>query len=77
MSDSDLPVNKMDYVKLVSFCVSYGCLKFNDKQYIQHHGLAIGSPLSTVMASLFMESSEEGQFLFIMALPGSDTQMMC
>ena len=65
ISDSDLPVNKMCYLKLVSLCVSYGCFTFNDEEYVQHRGLAMGSPLSAVMASLYMESLERDRFLRI------------
>ncbi len=44
VSDSDLPIKKTDYVKLVSLCAKYGCFAFGEKEYVQHRGLAMGSP---------------------------------
>ncbi len=66
MSESDLPVRKEDYVKLVSLCVNFRCFTFNGQENVQHWELVMGSPLSAVMAFLYMESLEEDQFMWIM-----------
>ena len=66
ISDEDLPINKNDFMELVSMCVRYNCFIFENQEYAQHHGLAMGSPLSAVMASLYMESLEKDFFARIM-----------
>ena len=66
ISDSDLPVNKKDYVKLVSMCVNFGSFIFNEQEYKQIRGLAMGSALSPVMACLYMEHLEDDKFKRIM-----------
>ena len=66
ISDSVLPVKKVDYIKLVSLCVRFGWFAFDDQEYVQHRGLAMGSPLSAVMASLYMESLENDSLLRVM-----------
>ena len=45
--------------------MNFGCFSFNDEEYIQRIGLAMGSPLSPVAACLFMEVLEESHFLKI------------
>lgn len=66
ISEGDLPVPRADYVKLVTLCVKFGAFTFNDGEYKQHKGLAMGSPLSAVMASLYMETLEVDHFERIM-----------
>ena len=66
MEDEELPVRKEDYVKLVSLCVKFGPFVFNNEEYRQHRGLAMGSPLSPVMASLYMEVLERNEYTRIM-----------
>ena len=65
INEEDLPINKKHYMELVSICVNFNCFMFENQEYVQHHGLAMGSPLSAVMASLYMESLEEDNFLRI------------
>ena len=64
--ENDLPVNKRDYMKLISMCVGFGAFIFNENEYRQHRGLAMGSPLSAVLACLYMEMLESDSFLRIM-----------
>ena len=58
-SDEDLPVPKEDLLKLVSLCVSFNGFTFENNEYQQINGLAMGSPLSAVLACLYMETMEE------------------
>ena len=62
-SDECFPVNKSDYMKLVKLCVEYNSFSFNHSEYKQHEGLAMGSPLSAVMACLYIEKLESEHFL--------------
>ena len=62
LDENDLPVNKRDYIKLITLCVKFGAFTFNDNEYKQTRGLAMGSPLSPVMACLFMEMLEKDDF---------------
>ncbi|XP_076065060.1 uncharacterized protein LOC143039092 [Oratosquilla oratoria] len=66
VSDSDLPVIKADFVKLISLCINFNCFTFNIREYIQLWGLAMGSPLSAIMANLYMETLEVDQYIRIM-----------
>ena len=52
MSESDLPVNKDDYIRLESLNMNFGAFISKDQEYVQHSGLAMRS-LSAVMACLF------------------------
>ena len=58
IEDDELPVEKDNYMELVTLCVKYNCFAFGDQEYEQHSGLAMGSPLNAVMVSLFMETLE-------------------
>ena len=66
MTPESLPVPKRDFVKLVRLCLEFGAFTFKDDEYAQHQGLAMGSPLSPVAASLYMEMLENDHFLKIM-----------
>ncbi|XP_076042137.1 uncharacterized protein LOC143026032 [Oratosquilla oratoria] len=70
MNDEDLPLGKGDYLKLISLCVKFGSFIFNNEEYFQCRGLAMGSPLSCVLASLYMEVLERDHFTTLM---GQDT----
>ena len=59
INDEDLPIPKEDYLKLVMLCMKFGCFSYNDEEYVQISGLAMGSPLSTMTACLFMEGLED------------------
>ena len=66
-----LPLPKKDYLALVKLCLNFDPFVFNNEEYAQHQGLAIGSPLSPVAACLFMEMLEKEKFTKIM---GNDTK---
>ena len=62
ISESELPVNKKDFMVLVEMCVNFGSFSFNECTYRQHEGLPMGSPLSCVAACLFMEVLESEEY---------------
>ena len=62
ISESELPLNKKDYLKLVEMCMNFGSFTFDSYTYRQHEGLPMGSPLSCVAACLFMESLESEHY---------------
>ena len=55
----DLPLPRRDYTRLIELCVRFGSFEFLSEEYTQIEGLAMGSPLSAVMACLFMEKLEK------------------
>ncbi|XP_076036001.1 uncharacterized protein LOC143021963 [Oratosquilla oratoria] len=63
MDDQDLPVGKNDLLKLISLCIKFGPFMFNNEEYCQIRGLAMGSPLSAVLASLYMEVLERDHYM--------------
>ncbi|XP_076042025.1 uncharacterized protein LOC143025928 [Oratosquilla oratoria] len=62
IDESDLPLNKRDYIKLIELCFNFGSFSFNQQEFRQHEGLPMGSPLSAVAASLFMETLEKDHY---------------
>ena len=46
--------------------MKFGCFAYNGEEYVQHRGLAMGSPLSPVAACLFLETLEEAHYLKIL-----------
>lgn len=70
VSSDNLPLPKNDYLALVRLCLKFNPFVFNDEEYAQHEGLAMGSPLSPVAACLFMEILEQDQLVKIMG-PGT------
>ena len=58
MNEEQLPLPRDDYVALIRLCVEFGPFEFMGQEYEQIQGLAMGSPLSAVMAQLFMEALE-------------------
>ena len=66
MDPNQLPLAKSDYLNLLSMCMKFGGFIFNTEEYIQHSGLAMGSPLSPVAACLYMEWLEKHRFQDIM-----------
>ena len=68
VEDSSLPLPRADYRVAVEMCVKFGALQFNGEEYQQHSGLAMGSPLSPLLACLYMESLEKR---FYMQIVGS------
>lgn len=71
--DTSLPLPKDQYMKMVKLCMEFGCFCFNGTEYVQHSGLAMGSPLSPIGACLYMEELEQSHFLKIM---GADSTWM-
>ena len=65
MEEEDLPLPKLDYVKLLSLCANFNPFVYDKQEYQQHNGLPMGSPLSPVMSCLFMEKLERENFLRI------------
>ena len=62
MTEDSFPVPKEDFLKLIRLCLAYGSFTFNDVEYEQHQGLAMGSPLSPVAAGLYMELLEDDHY---------------
>lgn len=52
------PIEISEIVELTQICMKQNYFKFNDKIYLQTEGLAMGSPLSPLMAELFMNDFE-------------------
>ncbi|XP_045107741.1 uncharacterized protein LOC123502642 [Portunus trituberculatus] len=65
VSESELPVNKTDYIKLVSLCVKFGCFTFGEEEFVQHRGLAMGSPKCSY-GFLYMELLESESLVRVM-----------
>ncbi|XP_076029105.1 uncharacterized protein LOC143017952 [Oratosquilla oratoria] len=71
--DSDkLPLNKRDYLELVEKCMKFGSFTFNNREYHQHEGLPMGSPLSARKLNdnydkiqLTVEEENNGQLRFL------------
>ena len=68
--NDSLPLPRKDYLALVKLCLKFNPFTFNDEEYAQRDGLAMGSPLSPVAACIFMETLEKEEFSKIM---GDDT----
>ena len=62
INQEHLPLPKSDYLKAVRLCVQFGAFKFNEAEFQQHTGLAMGSPLSPVLACLYMETLERSHY---------------
>ncbi|MFX0618098.1 reverse transcriptase domain-containing protein, partial [Escherichia coli] len=56
LSDNHIP---MEYLKLLQQCLTSGYLLWNGEFYKQVDGVAMGSPVSPVVADIFMENFEE------------------
>ncbi|XP_076044840.1 uncharacterized protein LOC143027434 [Oratosquilla oratoria] len=54
-----IPLNKRDYSELIEKCMKFGFFTFNIREYHQHEGLPMGSPLSAVSAFLHIEILEK------------------
>lgn len=64
--DDEFPVPKNHFLKLVELCLDFQVFSYNDDEFAQLDGLAMGSPLSPVAACLYMEMLEREHFLDIM-----------
>lgn len=56
-------LNVDDVIRFLNFVISNSFLMYNNPTYKQTHGLAMGSPLSAIVANLFMEVMEEKAIL--------------
>ena len=63
--DLALPVPRDTFMRLVETCVRFGAFEFESQEFEQIDGLPMGSPLSGVLANLFMESLEADHYLGI------------
>ena len=54
----DLPVNKHIFIKLLKLCCDESFFTFNNRFFKQRRGLFMGSPLSPILANIFMEFFE-------------------
>ena len=61
-NEQDLPLNKEDYRRAVELCLHFNTFSFGKQEYRQHSGLAMGSPLSAVLANLYMETLEADHY---------------
>lgn len=62
----ELPIPKPHFLQLVELCLDFQAFSYNDKEFAQVDGLAMGSPLSPVAACLYMELLERDNFKEIM-----------
>ena len=53
-----LPIEIDSFLELVRLCVSSTVFSFNNEGYKQKYGVAMGSPLSPILANLCMEFIE-------------------
>ncbi len=58
---TDLSPDQIHYLLLT--CVSSSCFQFQDKFYEQTAGISMGSPISMVLADIFMETLELSSLL--------------
>ena len=65
MEEDQLPLPREDYLALIRLCLEFGPFEFYGQEYEQIQGLAMGSPLSAVLAQLFMETLEADSFRHI------------
>ena len=54
-----LALPKEDYLKLLILCLDSNIFTVDDLYYQQHRGLVMGSPLSPVLACLFLKTLEK------------------
>ncbi|CAK1596620.1 unnamed protein product [Parnassius mnemosyne] len=53
------PGETNDLLNLTSLCMKQNYFRFNNRFYLQKEGLAMGSPLSPLMADIFMDNFEK------------------
>ena len=53
-----LPIPKEPFLQFIKLCVDHNCFQFENEFYRQRFGISMGSPLSPVLANLFMEYFE-------------------
>ncbi|XP_069983582.1 uncharacterized protein [Penaeus vannamei] len=62
MVDDELPLPKHHFISLVKLCVDFCFFEFAGEEYQQISGLDMVSPLSAVLACLFMETLEREHY---------------
>ena len=62
----EFPVPKPHFLKLIQLCLEFQAFTFNNEEFTQVRGLAMGAPLSPVAACLYMETLEKEHFQEIM-----------
>ena len=63
LDDDVIPLPKDDFLSLVEMCVRFGSFSFESMEFEQVDGLAMGSPLSAVLATLALECLERDCYL--------------
>ena len=66
LNDNEMP---KQYAELLEHCLTSGYLLWNDEFYQQIDGVAMGSPVSPVIADIFMEDFEQRALLTAPAKP--------
>ena len=56
--NDDLPLCVDDFIELIDLCISNCCFTFNNVYFKQRSGMAMGSPISPILANLFLEHLE-------------------
>lgn len=57
------PFEKNQIISMTKFCLSQDFFTFNDRIYKQEEGLSMGSPVSPLMADIFMDHLENNHIL--------------
>ena len=57
-AEINIPIPKQCFLGLIRLCVENNVFQFNDNYYKQKFGISMGSPLSPVLANLYMEYFE-------------------
>ena len=56
--NDDLPLPLDDFLELIDLCISNCCFSFNNNYFKQMSGMSMGSPISPILANLFLEHLE-------------------
>ena len=64
-----------DIILLLEFCLKNTCFSFQGQFFEQVEGVAMGSPVSPIVANLYMEYLEQKALSTAPDLPGSGTGM--
>lgn len=62
LNNSQTTINIQEIIALNNLCIDQSYFRFNDKFFIQKEGLPMGSPLSPLLAELFMKNFENHLF---------------
>ena len=62
VDEEKLPLPKQDYLQALHLCVNFNVFEFQGNEFQQQAGLAMGSPLSPVLACLYMETLEKRHY---------------